>query len=118
MTDTDDETEKPLDAAQLRLQARLTRLLLYSGGIMALGLIAVFAAILYRVNRPEARPTLDPTRPPLIETMALPAGGRVVDSRLDGTTLVVTIEHPGGAAIVLVDSITLKALRRLDFTAP
>ena len=119
MTDThDDETDKPLDAAQLRLQARLTRLLLWSGGIMVLGLVAVFAAILYRVNRPEARPTLDPSRPPVSDTIALPPGGRVVASRLDGTTLVITVEHPGGGTIVLVDALTLKAMRRLDLQAP
>lgn len=118
MTDIDDDTDKPLDAAQLRLQARLTRLLIYSGGIMVLGLVAVFAAILYRVNRVETRPTLDPARPPVIESIAMPAGGRIVASRLDGTTLVITIEHPGGGTIVLVDAVTLKALRRLDLKAP
>jgi hypothetical protein len=117
-TEPDDDQDKPLDAAQLKLQARLTRLLVYSGGIMALGLIAVFAAILYRVNRAETRPTLDPSRPPLVETMTLPAGGRVVSSRLDGTTLVVTVEHPKGATILLVDAPSLKAMRRLDLTAP
>lgn len=118
MSHTEDDPEKPLDAAQLRLQARLTRLLLYSGGIMVLGLVAVFAAILYRVNRPEARPTLDPAKPALIETVALPAGGRVIASRLDGTTLVLTAEHPGGTTVLLVDALSLKVLRRLELKTP
>lgn len=118
MTNTDDDAEKPLDAAQQRLQARLTRLLFWSGGIMVLGLVAVFAAILYRVNRAEVKPVLDASRPPVTDTIALPPGGRVVSSRLDGSTLVITIEHPAGGTIVLVDALTLKALRRLDLKTP
>jgi hypothetical protein len=113
-----EDDDAPLDAAQLRLQARLTRLLAYSGGIMALGLVAVFAAILYKVKWAEQKPTLDPTKPAIVETLALPEGGRIVESRLEGATLVVTIDHPKGGTVLIVDAATLKPLRRLELTRP
>jgi len=47
---TADLDETPLDPAQLRLQARLRRLLLISGGTLALGILAVLIAVAYKVT--------------------------------------------------------------------
>ena len=46
-----DDTEAPLDPAAARLRRKLVRLLFVSGGIMMLGLIAVFGAIVYKLNQ-------------------------------------------------------------------
>ena len=72
--DTDDDA--PLDPAAERLRRKLVRLLLVSGGIMMLGLIAVFAAIVYKLSErgggvasrlhggiPSCRPHRHPARP-------------------------------------------------------
>jgi hypothetical protein len=118
MTDSEDDHEKPLDAAQLRLQARLTRLLFWSGGIMVLGLVAVFAAIFYRVKWAEVKPALDPARPAVVETLPMPEGGRIVASRLEGGVLTVTLDSPRGGTVLILDAATLKPMRRLELVRP
>ena len=110
-----EDEEKPLDAAQLRLQAKLKRLLFWSTGVMVLGLVAVFAAIFYRVTKADVKPAVAWDRP-LIAEVALPEGARVVGTTLDGTRMTVTLEGPKGAAILLVDLETMKVTRRLELT--
>src|SRR6478735_1566643 len=53
MTAYETEEDAPLDPAAERLRRKLVRLLLVSGGIMMLGFIAVFAAIVYKVGKAE-----------------------------------------------------------------
>ena len=113
----DDDTETPLDPAQLRLQAKLKRLLMWSTTIMALGLVAVIAAIFYRVYRTDAKPSTT-FQHPLSAELPLPVGGRVIDTRLDGTRMAVTIETPKGAVVVVIDLETLQAIRRLELVRP
>lgn len=117
MTNTNfaDEDDKPLDAAQLRLQAKLKRLLLWSSGVMVLGLVAVFAAIFYRVTKVDVKPAVAFDRP-IIADLPMPDGGRVKDSRLDGNRLLVTVEAPKGTSILVVDIETMKVIRRLELT--
>lgn len=110
-----EEDEKPLDAAQLRLQAKLKRLLFWSTGVMVLGLVAVFAAIFYRVTRTDVKPAVAWDRPVIAE-LPLPEGGRVVATTLDGNRMTVTLESPKGAAILIVDLETMKVVRRLELT--
>lgn len=118
MTDpnADDDTDTPLDAAQLRLQARLKRLLFWSSGVMVLGLVAVFAVIFYRVMRTEGKPVVAFDRP-LIAELPLPEEARVAETRLDGNRLLVTLTGPKGASILIVDIETMKVIRRLDLAA-
>lgn len=111
---TEDE-EKPLDAAQLRLQAKLKRLLFWSTGVMVLGLVAVFAAIFYRVTRVDVKPVA--FDPPAIAELPLPDGGRVAATRIDGNRMTVTLESQRGASILVVDLETMKVVRRLDLVA-
>ena len=118
MTDPNfaEDAEKPLDAAQLRLQAKLKRLLFWSTGVMVLGLVAVFAAIFYRVTKADVKPAVAWDRPVIAE-LPLPEGGRVIDTRLDGNRMTVTVESPKGAAILVVDLETMKVVRRLELAA-
>ncbi len=108
-----DEDDKPLDAAQLRLQAKLKRLLFWSSGVMVLGLVAVFAAIFYRVTKVDVKPAVAWDRP-IVAELPMPEGGRVVDTKFDGNRMAVTVEGPKGAAILLVDLETMKVIRRLE----
>ena len=111
-----DDDEKPLDAAQLRLQAKLKKLLLGSTLVMVVGFVAVFAAIFYRVTRSEVKPvpTFDH---PLVAELPLPDGARVTASRIDGDRLTLTMEGPKGATVLVLDLATMKAIRRLELTA-
>jgi len=110
-----DDDDKPLDAAQLRLQARLKKLLLGSTLVMVVGFVAVFAAIFYRVTRTDGKPA--PTfEHPLVADLPLPDGARVTATRIDGDRLTVTMEGPKGATVLVLDLATLKAIRRLDLT--
>ncbi len=109
----EDEDDKPLDAAQLRLQAKLKRLLFWSSGVMVLGLVAVFAAIFYRVTKVDVKPAVVWDRP-IVTELPMPEGGRVASTRLDGNRMTVTVESPKGVAILVVDLETMKVIRRLD----
>ena len=60
---TADLDETPLDPAQLRLQARLRRLMLISGGTLGLGILAVLIAIVYKIATIPAA-TAPPVRAP------------------------------------------------------
>jgi hypothetical protein len=108
----DEAVDPPLDAAQLKLQRKLGRLLFFSSLIMALGLIAVFAAILYRVY---GRPS---TAAPIEATVTLPAGARVVSTVLDGERMLVTVDTGRGTRLLVVDVATLTVLRTLDLKTP
>lgn len=110
-----DDDEKPLDAAQLRLQSKLKRLLMGSTLVMVLGFVAVFAAIFYRVTRTDGKPEATFAHP-IVAELPLPEGARVSATRLDGNRMTVTLESPKGAAILLVDVETMKVIRRLDLT--
>ena len=86
----------------------MARLLLVSGGIMALGLIAVFAAIVYKlgllgegVERPVASFS---SAVPVEARIALPAGATIIAADLDGDRALLTVEESGGGrSLVLVD---------------
>jgi hypothetical protein len=93
--------EAPLDPAADRLRRRLTWLLAGSLGVMILGLIAVFSAIVYRVTADPAPP---PERPADAQPtpVALPDGARIVFADLDGQRLLVRVELPDGATRLIV----------------
>ena len=98
-----DLDEAPLDPAAERLRRKLVRLLLVSGGIMMLGLIAVFAAIVYKVQ--EAGEPLAggiSAAAPLSARIAIPAGNRVVSTSLSGDEALLTLEGPDGATSLLL----------------
>ena len=99
--------EKPLDPAVLRVQARLRRLMLIAGLTLGLGLIAVFAAILYRIA------TLDTIGKPVaggadaavdLAAAGLPPDARLVSTALDGNRLALTYETGAGAEVIVVDT--------------
>jgi hypothetical protein len=110
----DDDREPPLDPAQLLLQARLRKLLMVGYGTLALGFVAVFAAVVYRTTYRTAETPSTAWAQPMAGTLALPPGGRVVGTALDGDRMLVTVETPAGTTLLVVDATSLKQLRRLD----
>ena len=111
----DEEDDNTLDAAQLRLQAKLKRLLFWSTGVMVIGLVAVLAAIFYRVTRVDGKPAVAWDRP-VVAAVPMPEGGRIIETRLDGARMTLTIDGAEGATVVLVDLETMKVIRRLELS--
>lgn len=114
MTVQDRDEEPPLDPAQERLRKKLVRLLFFSGGIMMLGLIAVFSAIVYKLSEggegsdaataPAATPSEAAGDVPVEATIPVPPGSRILSSDLDGGRALLRVEALDGAqSLVLVD---------------
>jgi hypothetical protein len=101
-----DNEEAPLDPAAERLRRKLARLLLVSGGIMLLGFIAVFAAIVYKLGAlGEAEDASAPAPGnPVEATIRIPSGARLVSADLDGDRALMAAERSDGATeLLLVD---------------
>ncbi|MEW5423284.1 DUF6476 family protein [Amorphus sp. 3PC139-8] len=97
----DDGPEPPLDPAMERVQRKLRKLVLVSGLIMAAGLVAVFAAILYRLSEAENR------RAPATVTLDLPQGTTVQSATGTADRLTLVVESPDGkTSIVVFDAAT------------
>lgn len=106
-----EKQEKPLDPAMERVRIKLRRLLIRSTLIMVVGLAAVFAAILYKINKTDEEETASYSVPSVVTeadlrraSFPLPAGARIVGVALDGNNLAVT--YDGEAAeggVLLID---------------
>ena len=91
-TTRNNDEDAPLDPAVERVRAKLARLMMFSFGIMALGLLGLFAAILYKLGTFG-----DPAGKAVDAIAELPAGAQAVSSSVSGDMLAVTISLPGGA---------------------
>jgi hypothetical protein len=105
----DGDDEKPIDPAFLRVQARLRRLMLIGGGTLAIGIAAVFAAILYKIATYDSTSTRamapDAAVPTLsLSALGLPADARLISTALDGNRLALTYAAGGGTETVVVES--------------
>ena len=93
----------------------MARLVVVSGGIMMLGLIAVFAAIVYKLGQPAGAGDAFAAR--TVEApIALPRGARVVAADLDGNRALLTVEAETGPMLLLVDLATGNMLGRYALT--
>jgi len=126
----DGHAEAPLDPAAERLRRKLVRLLVISFGIMVLGLGAVIAAIIYKINERNEGADIRPdsavadaavARGRLTAEIAiagaidLPAGARILASSLDGDRALITIALPDGAMqLLVIDLPTGKIFVRYD----
>lgn len=84
------------------------RLLFVSGGIMMLGFIAVFAAIVYKLNEraPAATTSAFSAASPVEGRIAIPSGYRIVESALDGERSLLTLAAPDGSTSLLLVDLT------------
>lgn len=103
----DDDGEKPLDPAVENVRRKLIRFMLVNLGLLAVALIAVVGAIVYksRSAAPEqapeqaAAPALAaPADGGLVEGIIdLPAGSKVVSQSLSGDQVSIFVEETNGA---------------------
>jgi hypothetical protein len=118
MTTYDSDDEAPLDPAAERLRRRLVRLLFLSGGIMMLGLIAVFAAIVYKVRASGEGAVALSASSPVAANIAIPQGYRIVATALDGNHALLTLAGPDGStSLLLVDLGSGRPLGRYSIQA-
>ena len=112
------------------MRRKLVRLLVISFGIMVLGLGAVIAAIIYKINERNEGADIRPdsavadaavARGRLTAEIAiagaidLPAGARILASSLDGDRALITIALPDGAMqLLVIDLPTGKIFVRYD----
>lgn len=128
------DDEAPLDPAVERVRRKLVRLLLWSFGIMILGLIAVFSTIVYKIYAPAPREekavemrlpvpsaALPKTLPGgLLEAdIGLPAGSQIVATSIDGPHLLIHLDVAEPATpgqLIIVDIASGKIVRRFSLT--
>ena len=106
--------DQPLDAATEAVRRKMARLLLGSFGVMALGLIAVFAAIVYKMNVAS----VGVSSRPLEAEIQLPAGSRVISTSLDGPHTLIHLHVPGKplGEILIVETESGRIIRRFTLT--
>ncbi|MES0811982.1 hypothetical protein ABLO27_21020 [Roseibium sp. SCPC15] len=107
------QEEAPLDPAAQRVQAKLKRLLLGSSLIMFAGFIAVFAAILYKINTYEA----DPSEAEFASTVVVGPEAEVLQATLADGVLLVLVREGSKTALLRVDPKSGAQLGRTDFVA-
>ncbi len=109
----EDPEEPPLDPAVERVHQKLRGLLRVSTLVMAAGLIAVFAAILYRVTRDG-----DSGRPLGDVTVPAPTGASIASASADGDRLTLVVDEPGGGRMaVVVDLASGEVIARVRLIA-
>jgi hypothetical protein len=107
----DDKDEKPLDPAVARVEVRLRRLMLIGGLTLGIGLLAVLAAIVYRIGTSADKVAAVPV---YVDKAEIPADAQLVSTAMDGGRIALTYQHPGGTTVILVDARTLAVIGRLD----
>ncbi|GEO85630.1 MULTISPECIES: hypothetical protein [Alphaproteobacteria] len=92
--DDDEQDDKPLDPAMENVRRKMVKLQLVSGGIMLLMFMAVLAAIVYKVTRPDGteKPVASsglaiPADQPLNLNASLPAGFSVTSTDLSSNQI-------------------------------
>ena len=117
----DDEDEKPLDPAVLRVQERLRRLMLIAGLTLGIGILAVFGGIVYRLmlsgtGAPAALPNDAATPTISLTELGLAADARIVSSALDGDRLSLTYAEDGGTTVIIFQMPSMTVVGRLRVT--
>ncbi|SHG75736.1 hypothetical protein SAMN02745157_4767 [Kaistia soli DSM 19436] len=110
--DDDEREEPPLDPAVERIRQRLKRLIIISSATLLVGLIAVLAAVIYKIGPGQDKASLAASAGEATIAGALPAGAKLLSTALDGRLLALTFESDGVVRIAIVDLATNKVLRR------
>jgi hypothetical protein len=112
-----DGEEQPLDPAMERVRRKMIRLLAVSIGIMVIGLMAVLAAIVYKINQP-VREVAAPVRSEISgqplgaalagESITLDPGTRILSHNLSNNTLSLETRLSDGTRQILVYDVATK----------
>lgn len=122
-----DGEEQPLDPAMERVRRKMIRLLAVSIGIMVIGLMAVLAAIVYKINQPVQEATT-PARSEILgqplgaalagESITLDPGTRILSHNLSDNTLSLETRLVDGTRqILLYDVATKRVVARISEAA-
>jgi hypothetical protein len=120
-----DEDEPPLDPAMLRVQARLRRLVLFAGGTLGIGVVAVLIAIFYRFFVMDSGGGGDdpPIGEPIVgevtaEAVGLAPTATLISAEIQGEVMLLVFRDGNDTVTVEVDRNTMRHLRTLRITAP
>ncbi|MDR6631335.1 hypothetical protein J2X72_000106 [Phyllobacterium sp. 1468] len=124
--DTDGD-EQPLDPAMERVRRKMIRLLAVSIGIMVIGLMAVLAAIVYKISQPVPE-VATPVRSEIPgqplgtamtgEAITLDPGTRILSHNLANNTLSLETRLADGTRqILLYDIATKRVVARISEAA-
>ena len=111
MSQTDPDTEKPLDPEQQAVVARVKWLMLMSGFATFLGIAVVMGVIGYRFFRSDG------SAGPVEMTAMLPKGARVVSTAVTEDRITVTVETGGSIELRTFDLKSLRPTGRLRFAS-
>ncbi len=99
------------------MRQRLKRLIIVSSATVLLGFAAVLFAVIYRIGPEGSKPGLAAGTVEMRIEQAIPAGGRVISSALDGPLLALTIDVSGATQIVVIDIASGAVVRRIELGA-
>ncbi len=96
------DQDEPLDPAVEAIRVKLVRLLMVSGGIMLLGFMAVFMAIVYKWNKkPDVAQTPSPESVVSASgTLLIPKNAKIVSTSATAAGLVLTIQLANGKTVI------------------
>ena len=109
---TEQEEEKPLDPATERVRRKMVRLLVVSIGVMMVGLMAVLAAIVYKVGSSGSRAGGEvanggvPIEPGFEGRVDLPQGAEIVSTALDGDNILLQLRLAQGGRQLVIHSLS------------
>jgi len=81
---------------------------------VVLGFVAVLFAVIYRIGPGGSKSGLSPSSAELRIEQAIPAGGRVVSSALNGDQLALTLDVGGATRVVILNINSGKVLRNIS----
>ncbi len=94
----------------------MKRLVLISSFIMVAGLVAVFSAIIYKVNSRDGN-SGGVSGVNMAATISVGPDARVLSTQVDGGRLFVLVEEGTSRALLQFDATTGKLLGRTDFVS-
>ena len=110
--DDEEREDPPLDPAVERIRQRLKRLIVISSATLLVGLIAVLAAVIYKIGPGQDKAVLASVSGEANIAGALPAGAKLLSTAIDGRMLALTFESGGAVRVVIVDLASGRVIRR------
>ncbi len=110
--DEEERDDPPLDPAVERIRQRLKRLIVISSATLLVGLIAVLAAVIYKIGPGQDKAALATVSGEATITGVLPAGATLLSTALDGRLMALTFQTGSAVRTVIVDLSTNRVIRR------
>lgn len=103
--------EEPLDPQIEAVRKKMLRLLMVSSGIMVIGLMAVLAAIVYKIN--QSTSALEPA--PVAEgTISMPNDAQILTSSLSRDRIMLTLRLSDGRRVIRIHKLDGALVSQLE----